>query len=75
MKVIVTETTIVSYQIDVPVADTALEAARLARNTFVQTLDPIQFAHSVIHNSIEYSVLDLPAPQRFVDGQLEAESR
>ncbi len=52
MKVIVIETTVVSYEIDVR-ADNALEAARSARATFSAALDPVQFRHSVISNCIE----------------------
>lgn len=71
MRVIVTETTVVSYQVDVPQEAKPVEAARIARTAFRRALDPTIFRHSVAQNSVEYTVLGREVPQTFIDDQLE----
>lgn len=71
MKVMITETTGVSYELDVPLAKTVSEAAQIARAAFRGALDTTSFHHSVALDSVEYTVLGQGAPRTFVDEQLD----
>jgi hypothetical protein len=71
MKVTITETTVVSYEVDIPATTSSLAAARLARIVFRQALDPTQFRHSVVQNSVEYEFLAGGSPQTFAEHELD----
>jgi hypothetical protein len=71
MKVMITETTVVSYEVDVPLAKTSSEAARIARAAFREALDTTSFHHSVALNTVEYTVLGQGVPRTFVDEQMD----
>ncbi len=56
MKVIITETTVVAYEVNIQGATTASEAKSAAWMLFERTLDPTVFKHDVVANYVDCDV-------------------